>query len=63
MYINLVRPLFGYASSYIWVPQTIDLICRIEQTQRTVEFGTVFQMTELNLTVDNVSSFKSTMLN
>ena len=33
MYLTLVRPLFGYATQ-IWAPQSVELICRIEQTQR-----------------------------
>ena len=31
--LNLVRPLFGYATQ-IWAPQFIKLITRIERTQR-----------------------------
>ena len=33
VYHTLVRPLFGYATQ-IWAPQSIELITRIERTQR-----------------------------
>ena len=33
VYLTLVRPLFGYATQ-IWAPQSIELITRIERTQR-----------------------------
>ena len=33
VYLTLVRPLFGYATQ-IWAPQSVELIARIERTQR-----------------------------
>ena len=33
IHLTLVRPLFGYATQ-IWAPQSIELITRIERTQR-----------------------------
>ena len=33
VYLSLVRPRFGYATP-IWAPQSIELITRIERTQR-----------------------------
>ena len=33
VYLTLFRPLFGYATQ-IWAPQSIELITRIERTQR-----------------------------